>query len=209
MQNKFETIGAENPIDSLAVIHPEEIYLEQINSLLASISGDARAIVSALKNHKGQHVRAIWKRKLKTLKSAGNLTIEKKTIAYVRAGINFANLATVQTGIANGERGEVQSLPWGEWVESPFIIRHKGNEYLRLYPASFDNLKPRVEYTLNGVPCDAETVKPFCLASEFRDSEEKIECFTIKAESLVAIARSQLSNTSTLTLKHYANIRYS
>ncbi len=151
------------------------------------LNGDARAIVSALKEHKGQHQKITWCRSMKTLKTAGEISVTKRTSAYVRAGIDYANLKTVQTGIETGERGEVQALPWGEWSEFPFIISHKGKDYLRLYPASFDNLRPSVEYAINGIPATKEDCQPLCLASEFRDSEDRPECFTIKVESLVSI----------------------
>lgn len=59
-------------------------------------------------------------------------SFRKVTEGVVTTGVDFANLAKVQEGIANGERGEVQPLPWGEWVEFPYIITHKGNYYLRL-----------------------------------------------------------------------------
>jgi hypothetical protein len=151
------------------------------------ITGDAKAIVSALKEWKGTNLPARWRRTMKTRAAYKDFIVTKETEAHIRAGIDFSNLATVKAGIDNGERGEVQSLPWGEWAEFPFIISHKGKEYLRLYPASFDNLKPRVEYQINGKPASREEVQAICLASEFSANDEKPDCFTIKAESLVSI----------------------
>lgn len=150
-------------------------------------------IVSTLQNHKGQHVRATWKRQLKTLKGVVH-TVEKQTSAWVRAGIDYANLSKVKEGIETGERGEVQPLKFGFWVQFPFIIRHtpKGSEspvdYVRLYPATFANLKtPAVEYFIDGKPATAEDVRPLCLASEFREREDELLCFTLKAESVLSI----------------------
>jgi hypothetical protein len=148
-------------------------------------------ILAKIIEHKGQHVPAVWQRSLKTLKGVTQ-TVTKQTTAFVRAGIDYANLKSVKEGIESGERGEVQPLPsWSEWVQFPFILRHKenGTEYVRLYPASFDNLKEKnqVQYFLDGQPATLEQVRPLCLASEFRNSDEPLVCFTLKTESVLAI----------------------
>lgn len=150
---------------------------------------NAQEIVSNVVTRKGQHVRATWQRVAKTFKDCP-LLIVKRTSAYVRAGIEYANLALVKDGIANGERGEVESLPWGEWAKYPFIITHKGKEYVRLYPATFANLAtPTVEWSIDGKPATYAQVEPFLLASEKRkDDEEKPLCFTLKAEDVIALA---------------------
>jgi hypothetical protein len=155
---------------------------------LNKLTKDARAVVSALKNHKGQHILVTWQRDMKT-RADVPFAIVKRTCAYVRAGIDYANLASVKEGIEAGERNEVQPLPWGVWVEFPFIIAHKGNEYLRLYPATFGNLRDemRVEYVMDGVVSTKEQVAPYCLASEFRERDEPAKCFTIKMDSLLSI----------------------
>jgi hypothetical protein len=148
-------------------------------------------IIQAVQNRKGQHVKVTWQRPAKTLKDCA-LTIAKRTSAYVRAGIEYANLATVKEAIASGERDEVQSLPsWSEWVQYPFISRHKqtGQEYVRLYPAVFANLKPEVEWSIGGKPATYAECEPYLLASEKRkDDDERPACFSLKAEDVIAIA---------------------
>jgi len=143
-------------------------------------------IINRLKNHNGQHLPVTWARPLKTRKGVSN-SVVKRTCAYVRAGINFANLGTVKQGIESGERGPVQSLPWGNWINYPYIIGHNGNDYVRLYPASFENLRPSVEYYCDGLPCTKETAQALCLASEFRTSEDSPECFTVKDQSIISV----------------------
>ena len=150
---------------------------------------NAKLIVEQLQNRKGQHVSVTWRREMKTLKTCQD-SIEKQTTAHVRAGINYANLASVKEGIATGERGEVQPLPtWQEWELFPFILKHKtkGTEYVRLYPAAFDNLIPSVSYFRNGQPVDKESLRSECYASEFAESEERTPVFCIKAESVLNI----------------------
>ena len=156
------------------------------------LTGDAKAIVETLKNIKGQNVSITWKRAMKT-RAGVQVVCEKETEAHIRAGIDYSKMAKVQEGIEEGTRGEVQSLPWGNWSEFPFIITHtpKGKtetqEYVRLYPASFDNLRPHVTYFLNGKECLKADVEPYCLASEFQKDKESPDCFTIKARDLVSI----------------------
>lgn len=144
-------------------------------------------IIEVLKKNAGCNIPAVWTR---TLKSRKDMPIViKTTVAHVRGGIDFSNLASVKNAIANGEREEVQSLPWGIWACFPVHIEHNGNDYCRLYPASFDNLKPQVSYRLaeSGEIISREMAEQYCLASEFSKGDEKPDCFTLKAESLVSL----------------------
>jgi len=150
---------------------------------------DANQIVSQLNGKAGQHVKVTWSRPAKTLKDCA-LAIGKRTSAWVRSGIEFANLASVKDGVESGERESVGKLPWGQWREGfrPYIIDHKGAEYVRLYPSTFANLGAEVEWTIGGQPASYAEVEPYLLASEKRKEEkEAVECFTLKAESIVSI----------------------
>jgi hypothetical protein len=150
----------------------------------------AQEIVQNVASKKGQHVLATWQRAAKTFKDCP-MVIAKRTSAWVRAGIEYANLAVVKEAVASGERDEVEGLKWGEWIQYPFVIGHKGQEYVRLYPASFDNLKPIVAWTIDNRPASYEEVEPYLLASEKRkDDEDKPLCFTLKADSVISIAEA-------------------
>lgn len=161
------------------------------------LTGDARAIVETLKNMRGQNISIAWRRKMKTRANCP-FVCEKQTEVAIRTGIDYSNLATVKQGIESGERGEVQSLPWGEWAVFPFIIKHtpKGQteivEYVRLYPNSNKETIPQVQFFLNGVECSKNDVSPYCLASEFRDNDETPLCFTIKRADLLYIGENEL-----------------
>lgn len=145
-------------------------------------------IVQELQNKKGRHIRATWSRMAKTFANCPHV-ITKRTSVFVRSGINFEHIAVVQNGIEKGERPEVQPLPWGQWREGffPYVIDHKGIEYIRLYPATFDNLTPSVEWTIDGTPANFEKVKSFLLSSELPKKDEKPLCFTVKVESIIGI----------------------
>ncbi len=154
---------------------------------------NATEIVNTLKNIKGQNIKACWQRPVATPKDCP-LTIVKTVCGYVRAGIDYANLAAVKDGIASGERSEVGPLPWGEWVQFPFIISHKGNEYVRLYPASFDNLKDEVTYTIDGAPATAEQVYRVAKKGEVKTHQVSLETFIECASpQMIAKAKSAIA----------------
>ena len=110
--------------------------------------------------------------------------LTKVTRGVFRAGINFANLSSVKEGIESGERGEVQPLPWGEWKQFPYIIAHKGVEYVRLYPAVGG--KVEVQYLVDGAEVTKEEFKKF-LTPSAAASGGAVECFTVKAENIISV----------------------
>lgn len=147
----------------------------------------AEEIIARILNSKGQFVKAVWKSNPSPAaahKKAGVL-LEKHTSAVCRAGINFANLSSVQQGIAEGTRGEIQELPWGEWKSFPYIITHKDAEYVRLYPT---DTRCETIYFVNGEKVDKNTFTSYLTPSEAAklSSGEKPECFTIKRENILA-----------------------
>jgi len=126
-------------------------------------------------------------RPLKTRKAVTD-TVEKRTEAVIRTGVDYDKIKTVQEGREDGSKPEKNAgLPWGEWVEFPWHIQHKGTDYLRLYPASGLEFQAKTTYYLNGEEVAQEIVEPLCLASEFKVNEKKPECFTIKAAALESI----------------------
>lgn len=130
----------------------------------------------------GQFIGALWTRQLKTLKGVSAI-ITKETRATVRAGINHDARAKVQDAREQGELPAVNSgLPWGQWLAFPYVITHKGEFYLRLYPV--ENRFPRVIYRANGHVINKADAQMLCLASEFKEHDTAIGCFTLKLKSL-------------------------
>jgi hypothetical protein len=147
----------------------------------------AQEILDRILNAKGQFVKAVWKSNPSAAaahKKAG-VVLEKHTSAVCRAGINFANLSSVQQGIEEGTRGPVQELPWGTWQNFPYVIEHKGVEYIRLYPT--DSRCETVFY-VNGEQVNRETFAKYLTPSDAAkmSSGEKPECFTVKRENILA-----------------------
>jgi hypothetical protein len=147
----------------------------------------AEQTIDRILNATGQFVKVVWKSNQTPAaahKKAG-IILEKHTSAVCRAGINFANLSSVQQGIAEGTRGEVQELPWGRWKTFPYIIEHKDAEYMRLYPT---DSRCETIYFVNYVKVDKEIYASYLTPSEAAkmSSGEKPECFTIKMENILS-----------------------
>ena len=126
---------------------------------------DAASVRDKILKAKGSFVKAAWKSEGKPAAAHKGVLLEKKTVAVVQAGVNYANLSAVKDAIAAGERGEVQELPWGQWYVDklsgkswfPHVIEHKDELYLRLYPSQGNNHKTSSVYYVNGVEVNVGT----------------------------------------------------
>ena len=142
--------------------------------------------ISKLLDVKGQFVRIEYKSEQKPAAAHKTSKLEKRVLGVFRAGIDYANLGTVKTAIADGSRGEVQALPWGEWESFPYTIRHNGKLYVRLYPAKG---AASVTYFVDGNEVTREQWKAMLTPGDARKMDEKreVDCFTVKAENILAI----------------------
>jgi len=131
---------------------------------------------------KGQFIKVSFQTEKKPAAAHKGISLKKITEGVFRAGINFANLMSVKEGIENGERGEVQPLPWGRWTNFPYLIEHKGQTYVRLYPAV--NGKVNVQYFVDGVATDKTTFNSYLTPSE-ANRNDPVECFTVKADNII------------------------
>ena len=109
--------------------------------------------------------------------------LTKRVSMVARAGIEYANISAVRDGIASGSRGEVESLPWGEWFAFPYVIRHKGGYYFRLYPVA--GSVPTVAYMVDGKEVSKEAWMGYLTPSDRAkmESGDRPDCFTVKAEN--------------------------
>jgi len=147
----------------------------------------AQEILSKILKSKGQFVKASWKSNPTPKALFKGTILEKVSIGVVRAGIDYSNLASVQEGIKDGTRGEVQELPWGQWEQFPYLITHKSETYIRLYPSSHKTI---IKYFVNSVEVD---ITKFCeyltpsAASQILNPENPLACFTVKASNIMDI----------------------
>ena len=110
-----------------------------------------------------------------------NRVLTKNVRMVARAGIDFANLSVVKDGIADGSRGPIQTLPWGQWDQFPYTISHKGEMYYRLYPVA--NNIPKVTYFVDGNEVDKGSWMAYLTPSDQRAmvDGQVPQCITVKA----------------------------
>ena len=132
---------------------------------------------------KGQFVTVNFTSEKKPAAKFKGVSLVKIVAGIFRAGVNFANLASVKDGIASGERGPVQPLAWGDWLHFPYVITHKGGLYYRLYPVPSSRMS--VTYTVDGAEVDRDTFLGYLTPSERAKAEsgDVPECITVKAEN--------------------------
>jgi hypothetical protein len=149
----------------------------------------AENIQENIENAKGFYVKAVWKSDVKPKASLKAHKLVKITSAVCRAGVDYANLTSVKEGIASGERGEVQSLPWGEWYKFPTVITHKGAFYYRLYPTKNKEQRPNSKFFVDGKQVDKETFAEYLTPSNAKKlmQPSELTCFTVKAENITGV----------------------
>ena len=155
---------------------------------------------------KGQFCKVEWESTKKPAAAHKGLVLVKRSSGVFRAGINFSKLGAVIDGIRDGERGEVQKLPWGQWKSFPYIIEHKDNEYVRLYPpaktitledgtpkrvSDWSAARMTVSYFVDGQPVTKEEFNKFLTPSDANNDGDLPDCFTVKAENLLSLCESE------------------
>ena len=150
-----------------------------------TLSPEANALVAHLSEGNGQFRTVTFKSNPKPAAAFKGVSLEKVTSMCVRTGVDFSNLTSVKEGIANGERGEVQSLPWGVWAKFPFIISHKGEEFVRLTLAA--NSKPSTIFKVDGLEVSREEFSKFLTPSDAKGSDKPVEVLTVKMKNLITI----------------------
>lgn len=148
-----------------------------MNTPTIQISPAAQSLIDAIKGCRGQYIKASFTSIVKGAAAHKDKVLTKETVGVFRSGIDYANLSSVKEGIASGERGEVQSLPWGEWALHPWLISHKGEEYLRLYPV--DGQRSMVVYFVDGTEVEKATFQS-CLTPSQCAEKDAPACITKK-----------------------------
>lgn len=149
----------------------------------------AKKVVATLVHAKGQFSSATWKSTVKPAAQFKDLEINKITTAVVRSGIDYSNLKSVKEGIANDEREAVGELPWGQWLDFPYIIGHNNKKYVRLYPSKAPNHVPKVKYFVNGKETPKANVLHFLTPSARQRMEQPTanECFTLNVDNILDV----------------------
>lgn len=115
----------------------------------------------------------------------GRAEILKQSTFQCRLGVNYDNIAAVKEKREDGILpAENAGLPWGEWIQFPHLIGHKGNHYMRCTTVN-SGFIPKVCFYQNGQEITKEQAQADCLASEFAEKDNDV--FTIKVESIIEV----------------------
>lgn len=145
-----------------------------------------QALLDKLMTRKGQIVTVRTARPVKMKK--GQPEVIKTSEFQCRVGVTYDNIAAVKEARANGDLpAENAGLPWGEWIEFPYTIGHKGETYVRCTLLN-NNFRRAPVFTLaDGTVVDKEVVKAGALASEFKEGDAENAVFNIKLSSLLDV----------------------
>ena len=161
---------------------------QEIEPTKSGIHGRYGFIINVEKFHKGAFYAIQWERQCKTKKSYKGNAIIKTVNGIFRFGLNYDNIKNVIAKRNNGELPEKNNgLPWGEWESFPYIIRHKGNKYIRFY--TVPNGKVESSFKVDGKTVDKNSLNSILLASE-KTTGKAIDCFTIKTANILTIERN-------------------
>lgn len=132
---------------------------------------------------------------VKTLKSCEAGLVRIKFTTEVKPAAAFKNhiLKKIVNGVfrVGVETGEESAGAWGEWALRPWIVTHKGSEYLRLYTARAEE-ESLVIYIVDGNEVTREKFATYLTASDSarltnRDRTSSFEVFTKKLKELEVI----------------------
>lgn len=141
-------------------------------------------VLEALMDAPGSMRAVVIESPVPTLESVQGITVSKRSRLFVTAGTEYRNRKEIREAIEAGTRGAVQPLPWGVWVNYPYVIGHtpKGTgvytEYVRAFPPTEDqmqhfNLRPSVQFFANGAEITREQAIEFCGSKAKADKEHK------------------------------------
>lgn len=151
-----------------------------------------KSLIAELKDNKGASRNARIVSTVAPLAKFKGMDIQKVTELTVVSGVSFGNRKDIKEAIEAGERGEVQPLPWGEWVQFPFHIAHKGQDYIRLYLPSQEQQaagfqrETVVKFFASGVEISREQAIAFC-GSKAEAKANESGCMTVKADGVTIL----------------------
>lgn len=146
----------------------------------------AKEIIAKLKSQPAGSYLSVTTEKLLKNRKGRSETVYKLSQMVVRAGISYDAQKAVQAKRESGEAPSTnQGLPFGEWIEYPYHIGHKGKDYVRLYLSPLHNVK--TVYTIDGRQATKAEAMEICLASNFSKGGERPDCITVSADNIKAI----------------------
>lgn len=151
---------------------------------ISSTDPQVQQYLDTLMSRKGQIVTLVTARPMKVRK--GQDAITKTSEFQCRVGVNYDNIKAVQEKRAEGQLpAENAGLPWGEWVDFPYVIAHKGEYYVRCTILR-NAFRKAPTFTRGGVEISKEEAQVACLASEFREGDDN-DVFNVKLSAIRSV----------------------
>lgn len=151
---------------------------------ISSTDPQVQQYLDTLMSRKGQIVTLVTARPMKVRK--GQDAITKTSEFQCRVGVNYDNIKAVQEKRAEGQLpAENAGLPWGEWVDFPYVIAHKGEYYVRCTILRNAHRKSP-SFTRGGVEISRDEAQVACLASEFREGDDN-DVFNVKLSAIRSV----------------------
>jgi len=142
--------------------------------------------LETLMSRRGQIVTVKTIRAVKMRK--GQPAVNKASEFQCRVGVTYDNIQAVQDGRADGTLpAQNAGLPWGEWIEFPYTIGHKGETYVRCTLLKNNFRRAPVFTLMDGTEIARADVMPLALASEFKEKDEDSVVFNIKLSSILDV----------------------
>jgi len=121
------------------------------------------------------------------LNNDGSCRIRKRSYVSIRTGLDYNRTVNAHLQQSGKDKVETMSLPWGEWLIPNVVIKHKGNFYLRVYPAkSID-----VRYSIDGQSVDKKDIAHYLKPKKDNDvydlGDDKVIVRTVKFDNVVEI----------------------
>lgn len=152
-------------------------------------SPEAAAIIEASKASDGR-IRVRWTSSVKPAAAHKDKVLTKTTTGVVQIGLNYSDLPEVRAKRAASPPATddgAEKLAWGEWALHPYILVHKGVEYLRMYPVQDEPLVP--SYNIDGHPATKEAFNALLTPSQQAEKDSPV-CFNKKIAEIEFLALS-------------------
>ena len=124
-----------------------------------------------------------WTTEVKPAAAHRAHTFTKVTTAVVLTGVEYRALA-VNADVETGD------LPWGEWFLYPYVIHHKGGEYVRVNTVD-GTLK--TTYYVDGIDVSRDEFLAYLTPSQREAKRPNGGTLTIKAENMRLVGSPALA----------------
>ena len=133
---------------------------------------------------KGTYITLHTLKQAKVKKSCPYKIVKSSKYKNARLGISYDNMSQTQV-LRNTDEipKENAGLTWGEWKSFPYVIEHKGKDYLRCY-VEIRNIE--TTWIKDGEVVNKADIEEYLLSSEKKKPKEGVDIVTlsIKEENL-------------------------